>query len=165
MDPEYEKGRKHVCFLPFICSIDRSGILLSEVNIKEELLFRCTRSCCHLDGVEELDRIGFLRGDRIPVRHRSAVSIIAVGISGLCEVGPVVAHLSGKIIVMTVEGPPAFVQRFEGEPELGTVEGTRATTAAAKNAANFDIIIIFPPDRQTVLPEIKQLKKTAYLPK
>ena len=42
----------------------------------------------------------------------------AVGVAGLGEVGPVVAHLAGQIEVVSVKGSPALHQCLELEPEV-----------------------------------------------
>src|SRR5690554_2607600 len=59
-----------------------------------------------------------LLGVGVPARHLYASCIQPIGIAALDEVGPVVAHLAGQIIVLAHKGPPALGEGLKEEPQI-----------------------------------------------
>ena len=59
---------------------------------------------------------------RGPFRHWRTVGIRAIRISGFGEVRPVIAHLTGQVVVFTFKRTPAFSQCFKFKPEIGGME-------------------------------------------
>ena len=80
--------------------------------------------CIHSGGIPKIHSLGAIFRIGCPDRHRRAVVIGAVGIAGFGKIGPVVADLSGQVVVLSPEGTPAFCQSLKYKPELGGMEGT-----------------------------------------
>ncbi len=63
-----------------------------------------------------------------PFGHGLTIGVASVGVSVLCKVGPVVAHLAAEVVMMSVEGSPALHEGFECEPQLAGMEGSCVVT-------------------------------------
>ena len=96
---------------------------------------------------------------RAPGRHGRPVTVRAVGIPCLYEIRPIITHLPGQIVMLSLKRPPAFCQSLEKEPQVHGVEGSRMIPP--RNIRRKLIIIVVPPSA-LFLPSAKNALYRAF---